>query len=349
MLQGVGAALVTPASLTLIREAYRDGPARARAIGHWALGGAIAAAAGPVLGGLLTALNWRLIFLVNLPVGIAALLVLRRVALSPRRAVRFDWAGQVSALVALSAVTFAVIEGAQWGYSSPAVLVAAAIAVAAGVVFVTSQLRGRHPMVPPALFASSTVRVMVMVTFVTMGGFYGVVFVQSLYFQELRGATPWVTGLMFLPMTASVAVLNPFIPRLASRVGPVVVIAGGQVVMVAGLIGLVMLPVTVPLWWVALMMAPVGLGGAFTVPPVAALFLDHVPVERAGTASGVLNTSRQVGGSLGVAVIGAIIATQSTFLDGLRIGLLVAAVAVLAAAGATLALGRRARRRNRDH
>ncbi|MGK5677882.1 MFS transporter [Actinoplanes sp. URMC 104] len=330
VLQGIGAALVTPTSLALIRAAYHDSGARARAIAYWAMGGSIAAAAGPVLGGALTQLDWRLIFFLNLPVGVVAVLVLRRTADSPRTVVPFDWTGQAAAVLTLGALTYGIIERA-----GPVPFV---VAVLAGAVFVTAQARGRHPMVPLDLFRSRVVSVALTVGFLNMAAFYGVVFLQSLYFQQLRGASPFVTGLLFLPMTGLVAVLSPVSARAARRFGPAVPVVGGQVVMAAGLLGLVLLPADVPLLLVAAVMVLVGVGGSFTVPPTTALILDSVPHDRAGTASGVFNTFRQMGGSLGVAAFGAVVAGQTEFLNGLHISLTVTAALVLLTAVASSAL-----------
>ncbi|PWU47367.1 MFS transporter [Micromonospora globispora] len=338
VVQGVGAALVTPTSLALIRAAYHDSAARARAIAYWAMGGSIAAAAGPVLGGALTQLDWRLIFFLNLPVGVVAVLVLRGAADSPRHDAPFDWTGQVAAVVALAGLTYAVIEGGNLGYGNRRILAAFAVAVVAAVVFLAAQARGRHPMVPLDLFRSRTVSVALIVSFLGMVGFYGVVFLQSLYFQQLRGASPFVTGLLFLPMTALVAILNPLAARTAVRLGPAAPIIGGQLVMAAGLAGLVLLPADAPVLLVAAAMVPVGVGGSFTVPPITALILDSVPHHRAGTASGVFNTFRQLGGSFGVAVYGAVVASQATFLHGLHLSLTATAVLLLLTATASLAL-----------
>jgi len=338
VLQGIGAALVTPTSLALIRAAYHEPAARARAIAYWALGGSIAAAAGPVLGGALTQLDWRLIFFLNLPVGIVAMLALRRAADSPRNAVPFDGIGQVTAVLALGALTYTVIEGADLGYDSPRILAAFALTVVAGAVFLTAQVRGRHPMVPLDLFRSRTISVALAVGFLGMLGFYGVVFLQSLYFQQVRGATPFSTGLLFLPMTALVAVVSPLAARTATRFGPAVPIIGGQLLMAAGLIGLVLLPADAPMLLVAAVMVPVGVGGSFTVPPITSLILDSVPAHRAGTASGVFNTFRQLGGSLGVAGYGAVVASQGRFLSGLHLSLTATAILVILTAAASLTL-----------
>ncbi|WP_284989567.1 MFS transporter [Arthrobacter sp. efr-133-TYG-120] len=301
VLQGIGAAMITPTSLALIREAFHDPARRGRAIVYWGLGGSVAAAAGPVLGGILTQLDWRLIFFVNLPVGVAALLVLSRVAPSPH------------------------------------ILLTFAICVASAAVFVAAQARGSHPMIPLDLFRSRAVSTALIVAGVTMAAFYGVVFLQSLYFQQERGASALETGLLFLPMTGLVALLNPLVARFAERFGRIVAIVSGQLLMAAGLASLCLLPGNAPTLLVAFLMVPVGVGGSFTVPPIIALILDHLPAELAGTASGAVNTARQLGGSLGVAIFGAALAGQD-FMAGLRINLSITALLLLVLVAVSLPL-----------
>jgi MFS transporter, DHA2 family, methylenomycin A resistance protein len=337
ILQGIGAAMITPSSLALIREAYRDTAQRGRAIVYWGLGGSVAAAAGPVLGGVLTQIDWRLIFFVNLPVGAAALFVLSRVAPSPRRPMPFDWLGQMTAVLALASLTYGIIEGVEVGYGSPEILTLFAVFAASAAAFLLAQARGRHPMVPLDLFRSRAVSTTLAIAVVTMAAFYGVVFLQSLYFQQLRGATALETGLLFLPMTGLVALLNPLAARLMLRYGSVAMIAAGQLLMAVGLACLWLLPTGAPVLEVALAMVPVGVGGSFTVPPIIALVMDHVPEERAGTASGVINTARQVGGSLGVAIYGALLAGND-FMAGLHVGLGTTAVVLLILVAASLPL-----------
>jgi MFS transporter, DHA2 family, methylenomycin A resistance protein len=325
VVQGVGAAFITPTSLALIRAAYTDDVARGRAIAYWALGGSVAAAAGPVVGGLLTQVDWRLIFFVNLPVGVAALLVLTLVSRSATRPARFDWVGQVTAVLALGGVTFGIIEGGASGFGAPSVLAAFALAILAGIGFVVSQARGRNPMIPLSLFRSRSMTTGLSAAFVTMAAFYGVVFLQSLYFQEVRGLSALETGLLFLPMTGMVAALNPLVARVMERVGFITTTVVGIVVMLAGLVGLSLLSTSAPVWVVSLVMVPIGVGGSFTVPPLTALLLNQVPADRAGTAGGLLNTARQMGGSLGVAVFGAVLATGASFMSGGRLDLRVTA------------------------
>jgi DHA2 family methylenomycin A resistance protein-like MFS transporter len=325
VVQGIGAALITPTSLALIRAAYTDEVSRGRAIAYWALGGSVAAAAGPVVGGLLTQVDWRLIFFVNLPVGAAALVVLTRVAQSATQAARFDWLGQATAVLALGGLTFGIIEGGASGYGAAYVLAAFGVAIVAAVAFVVSQAHGRNPMVPLSLFRSRSMTTGLSAAFVTMAAFYGVVFLQSLYFQQERGLSALETGLLFLPMTGMVAALNPLVARVMERVGFITTTIVGIVIMLAGLVALSLLSMSAPVWAVALAMVPVGVGGSFTVPPLTALLLNQVSGDRAGLASGLLNTARQLGGSLGVAVFGAVVATEASVVSGARLDLRVTA------------------------
>jgi len=335
--QGVGAALVTPTSLSLVREAFEDAQERARAIALWAVGGSVAAAAGPLLGGVLVQANWRLIFFINVPVGAVALAALARAADSPRRPARFDVPGQVAAVLALGGLTYGCIEGGSTGGAAPVI---AAFAVAAGAfgAFLAVQARSSHPMVPLVLFRSRPVAVTLAVAFITMAGFYGMVFLQSLYFQQQRGHSALVTGLLFLPMTALVAVLSYLAPRIAGRFGRLVPIVAGQLSMTGGLLVLAVLPADAPVLLVALVMIFVGGGGGLTVPPIAALIFDNAPARLAGTASGVLNTFRQMGGSLGVAVFGAVVDASTHFASGLRTDFVATAVLVGLAALLSLTL-----------
>jgi DHA2 family methylenomycin A resistance protein-like MFS transporter len=179
------AAVMLPASLALIREAYSDAVQRARAIAVWAVGGAVASAAGPAVGGFLTLLSWRMIFFINLPVGLVALSLLFRIPRSPRRTVPFDWAGQVAAVVGMGALTYSLIEGGATGFGAPLILGALVVAVVALVTFLLAQARGTHPMAPLELFRSREVAISMSVGFAFMVGFYGLVFLLSLYFQEL--------------------------------------------------------------------------------------------------------------------------------------------------------------------
>lgn len=308
--QGAGAAMMTPASLALISDVYPDRTEKARAIGLWAVGGAVASASGPLIGGALTALSWRLIFLINLPVGAVALWLLAGAPSSRRRATPFDWPGQGAALIGLTALTFGLIEAGDIGFGSPAVVVSLAVAAAAAVCGLVLQARSEHPAVPLELFRPRAAATPVAIGFTFMVGFYGMVFLMSLFLQERRGLSVFATGLAFVPVTAFSVFMPVVAARLAERVGAWVPITIGQAAMAAGLLGLSGLAHTASVPMLIALMVPVGLGAGMAMPSATSLLLNTVPEARSGIASGVLNTSRQVGGALAIAAFGALVAAH---------------------------------------
>jgi MFS transporter, DHA2 family, methylenomycin A resistance protein len=333
--QGGAAAVLLPSSMALVRQAYADPTRRARAIAMWAMGAAVATSSGPVLGGLLSLVSWRLIFAVNVPVGAVALVLLAVAERSPHRKVPFDWVGQLTAVLAMGGLTYGAIEAGADGFGASRVVAAFVAAALALAAFLAAQARGAHPMVPLELFRSRTVSVAVAVGFAFMIGFYGLLFVVSLCLQQLRGLSALATGMVFLPMMLVGAVVTPFSARLVERLGARVLIGAGLVLMTAGLAVLAVVASSMPIWVLAGLMVLVGLAGPLVMPPVMAVLLNSVPGHRAGTASGVFNTSRQVGGALAVAVFGALLAHPGTFVAGLRTSLLLAAGVALAAAAAS--------------
>ncbi|MFD7641633.1 MFS transporter [Kitasatospora sp. NPDC059795] len=334
LVQGAGAAVMMPATLALIREAFPDADRRTRALALWAVGGSVGSAAGPLVGGALAGWDWRWIFFINLPVGLVALVLLGRAPSSPRREVPFDVVGQVAAVAALGALTYALIEGGQAGFASARIVAALVLAVAAAAVFLVRQARGRAPMMPLDLFRSRPVVAALAAGFALNVGFYGVTFLFSLYFQTFRGMSAAVTGLLFLPMTLQSVGVSFVSAAATRRFGAKATMVAGQVVMGAGLLVLCLLPATVPVWAVAVLLMPVSFGGTLAVPAMTGLMLSSVPAERAGLASGVLNTFRQVGGAVAVAVYGALV-TAGSFTAGMRTGLIAAAILL----AATAALG----------
>ncbi|WP_246036608.1 MFS transporter [Sinomonas susongensis] len=332
-LQGAGAAVMMPSSMALIGHAFPDPIRRARAVAVWAMGGAIASTSGPVIGGLLNLVSWRLIFLINLPAGIVALILLARASPSPRREAPFDWAGQTTAVLAMGGITYGVIEAGTLGLAAPQVIAALAVGVAALVAFAFVQARVRHPMVPRELVRSRAVAVASAAGFAFMVGNYGLPFVMSLYLQQHRGLTSFETGTVFLPMMLIGFVLTPFVARIAERFGAKPLIALGFLSMAAGLVAIALLPSDAPVWVISGLMVLVGLCGPLVVPPISGVLLNSVPRHLSGTASGVFHASRQVGGALAVAVFGALLADPAHFQAGVTSSLVgAAAVGLLAAA-----------------
>ncbi|MFD6553178.1 MFS transporter [Streptomyces sp. NPDC058398] len=331
--QGGAAAIVMPASLALIRHSYDDARARARAIALWTVGGSVAMAAGPVLGGLLTdSAGWRAVFLLNLPVGAVILGLLVRVPRSTRRPAAVDVGGQLTAVLALAGLAFAVIEGGHLGWTSGPVTAAAALAVTSGGAFVMAEARHRRPMVPLGMLTDRRVAVPLAVGFAVNAAFYGGIFLLGLYYQRLRGMPAIEAGLMFVPMSAVVTVTNLVSPRLAERIGRRPVIVAGQAIFTGAMLALLPLTAHTPVWLVLVLLLPLSIGGALVVPALTALLMDAVPGERAGTASGLLNSLRQTGGALAVALFGGLLAgSDGDFsLPGMRVGLLAVAALLIA-------------------
>jgi DHA2 family methylenomycin A resistance protein-like MFS transporter len=328
-IQGAGAAVLLPASMALIREAFPDGRRRARALGVWAVGGAVAALVGQPLGGLLTTVDWRLVFLVNLPVGVGMVVFLLTVATSPTRPASFDWAGQILAIVALTGLVYGLIAGGHAGFASPAVIVTLVVACLAIVAFVIVQARVDHPMMPLGLFRSKGFRIALSVGFAFMVGNYGNVFTTSIFLQQYLGLSPLHAGLVYIPSAVFAITGNLASGPITNRFGPRVPVVAGQLLMVIGLaaqLATIHLK-SVPL--VALCVIPIGAGGALAMPAVTSVVLDGVDPHQAGTASAVFNTFRQVGGAVAVAVFGSLIAASKTFLPGVRVSLAIAAVLLL--------------------
>ena len=317
-LQGIAAAVVLPASLSLVRQAYAEPVKRARAVATWAAGGAVAVALGPVAGGALTTIwDWRGIFFINLPLGAVALSLLIRAPRSERRPAPLDLPGQLLAVITLTAVTFAVIEGGATG------IVALLVAILAGALFVRVELRQSHPVVPFGLFRSRTVSVAVAAGIACSVAFFGLVFLFSLFFQQVQGRSALYAGLMFLPMTGLIPLTNIVAGRLAARYGARLPMLAGQLLAALGALVLLYVDAGTPPLLVAVLLVPMALGCALTVPPLTAVMMDAVAAERAGLAAGVLNAARQVAGGLGIAVFGALVSAD--FTAGLRESLAISA------------------------
>ncbi|MEV1020266.1 MFS transporter [Streptomyces sp. NPDC050264] len=336
VVQGGAAAILMPASLALIRQAYDDARRRARAIALWTVGGSVAMAAGPVLGGVLTeTVGWRAVFFLNLPVGAAILTLLLKVAPSPRRPAPLDVPGQITAVVTLAGLTFAVIEGGHAGWTSAPVLASAALAVVGAIAFYVTEKRHRAPMVPLPMLRRRTVSVSLAVGFAINVAFYGLVFMLGLYLQQERGMSALTAGLVFVPLAAIITTTNLVSPRMAERFGRRPVIVLGQLVLALAMFVLLPLDAGTPMWLVILLLVPTGLGGAFAIPAVTAMLMDSVPGPRVGTASGLLNAFRQTGGALAVALFGTLVSDGGAVfsLAGMRVSLVVAGVLLCGTAG----------------
>lgn len=342
--QGATAALMLPASMTLIREAFPDPQARARALGVWAAGGAVASAAGPVLGGALSAWDWRLIFAVNVPVCAVMLVVATRVPRSPRRTVPFDWPGQLLALIALGSIVFGLIEGGAIGYGHPLIVTLLVVGAAALGLFLMVQARVAHPMMPLGLFRAAPMRVAMFGGFAFIYAWFGSVFVTSLYLQQELRIAPALAGVVFLPGAVVAFFGNLVSGPLANRYGPRVPLVVGMVSLVVGLAALALSAGLGSVVLVAVTIALIGGGGSVAMPPLAGVVLEHAPDGQAGVASAVSNTFRQIGGALAIALFGVLVDQDWGFRPGMQLSLATAAALALVCLIASRALaGRRER------
>jgi len=344
---GVGAAALVPASLTLLTHAYPDPVRRAKAVGIWAAISASAFAAGPVLGGLLIdAVGWRLVFAINLPFAAAiGALLWRGVAETPRTPARgLDLAGQATAIIALAALTFALIESRSLGWGSPLVAGGLLVAVVAGVAFIAVERRGRAPMLPLELFSSRAFSASTAAGALVSFAVYGQLFLLSLYFQDVRGLTALQTGLAFLPQPVVFALAGIPSGRLVARIGPRWPLAIGGAMAAAGAVLLLGTTAGTPYWHLLVGLVLFGGGAGAAIPALTAAVVSAAPPAQVGVAAAALNASRQTGGVLGVAVLGGMAHAGPQFVSGLHAGLAIGAGALAATAVLGLSLGVRRRR-----
>ncbi len=309
VVQGVGAALMMPGTLSIITDAF---PAheRGKAMGTWAGVSALALAVGPVLGGFLTEhVSWRAIFYINIPVAVGAVFAtLFAVRESRDTSVGrdVDYAGVAVLTAGLTALVLALVEGNAWGWGSPqviALLVGAAVALPA---FVLVENRVKAPMVQFDLLSDRNFLASVMVALIITFAMMGVFFFLALYMQDILHYSPLEAGVRFLPSTLMIVGVAPVAGRLSDRFGPRWLIAGGLLIVAASLFSFSRIAVDSSYLDLLPGFMLLGIGVAMTMSPMTSAAMNAVPVQKAGIASGVLSMFRMVGGSLGIAVTGAI-------------------------------------------
>lgn len=335
LLLGGAGALLLPSSLAIITRAYTDPARRAQAIGAWAAITGAALAAGPVVGGILSdTVGWRAIFLVNVPLALISLAITVPMAPETQRKQRsgLDLGGQISAIVALAALVFALIEGPASGWTAPMVLGAFALALIALVVFIAAEIReGDAAMLPPRMFRDRGFSAALIAGALANFGLSGLLFVLSLFFQESRGYSSLAAGLAFLPLTVPTAINPIFTGRLVGRIGPRRPATTGFILMGAG--ALVQVPFTgnsaADIAATVIGLLAFGTGVSFALPALVAGVASTVPQDLAGIGAGALNSSRQVGASLGVAVLGVALSMAKSTGAGTRYALVAGAVILL--------------------
>jgi DHA2 family methylenomycin A resistance protein-like MFS transporter len=344
VLQGVGAALLLPGTLAVITNAHPDRGEQARAIGAWAAVSGVALPAGPLIGGLLVdTLGWRSVFLVNLPVAAIGLPVTLRFVResSDPAGRRLDAPGLLLGALALASITFAFIEAGDAGFRSPLVPGAFAAALLLAAAFVLVERRRRSPLLPIALFRSRVFSAANAAAGAMNLSALGMIFVLTLYLQDVRRLPALVAGLAIVPVFALLIGLAPLGGRLTARLGSRPPMLAGLLVAAAGMLMLTRLDAASP--YPTVLLPPlvlIGAGLGLLTPAVVAAAMRAVDAARAGLASGVNNTARQAGGAIGIATFGALAGAPTdpgAFLAGLHAAALVGAGLYAAAAAATAA------------
>ncbi len=327
IIQGLGAALLIPASLALIAHAYPERAERTRAVAAWGASAGAAFASGPVIGGILVnQLGWRAIFFVNLPVGVIAIILLVRYATETATSPRdVDILGQLLGIVVLGGVAFGITEAGAHGWGSLVVIVPLFAALVGLIAFVVTERKVVLPLLPPSLLSHRDFSAAVGVGLLLNFGIYGQVFVLSLYFQQMRHFSALSTGLMLLPFAALTMILPPATGRLAARFGPRYIMILGQVLAATGTAILALASLHTAYILIVPGLVLLGIGMAGTQPSMTAAAMLAAPREYAGIASGVLNAARQVGGVVGVALFGTLIADKVHFITGMHTAMGIAA------------------------
>jgi EmrB/QacA subfamily drug resistance transporter len=339
VVQGLGGALMNPATLSIITATFPPRE-RGKAIGIWAGVSGMALAIGPLVGGLLTEhVNWNWIFFINVPVGIAGLFAIPLFIDESRdtsHEQRLDLPGLATSAVGLFALTYAFIEANNYGWGSSRILGAFAVAAVMIVVFVVLEGRQRVPMLELALFRNRTFSgangAMLFVGLAMFGTFFYV----SLYMQNVLHYSPVEAGASFLPMTLLIILIAPRAGALTDKVGSRWLVGFGMTLLAVMLFYYSQLGANESFWAILPGLLIGGIGMGSTMTPVTAAAMSAVAVDKAGVGSAVLNSARQVGGSLGIAVMGAIVASASDFLTGFHDSLKVGALLCLVGAGVSV-------------
>ena len=356
--QGVGAALMMPATLSIISATFAVRE-RGMAIGIWAGVSAMALAIGPLLGGVITEhISWNWIFYVNVPIGIAGVVAAILVVPESRdtsREQRLDLPGVLTSGIGLLAIVYALIEANQYGWTSARILCLLVIGAVALAAFVLLEQHQRLPMLDLSLFRSGTFAGANLVAILVTLAMFGIFVFFPIYMQTFLGWSPIQAGAALLPWTLMIVVFAPIAGKLSDRVGSRWLMAGGMSVVAVCCLLLSTVTLHSGFWNMVPAFLLGGLGMSFVMTPMSAAAMGAAPVDKAGVASGVLNTFRQVGVALGIGVTGAIVADRAAaatrggatpaeaFVHGLTFGMRVSAAICFGGAIAAAILVRRYR------
>ncbi len=309
LLQAVGGSMMNPVALSIVSQIFTGRVERARALGIWGSVVGIAMSLGPIVGGLLIeTVGWRAVFWINLPI-CAAAIILTAVFVPETKSTtmrNIDPIGQVLAVLFLFGIVFALIEGPGLGWTHPLTLTAAVVAVVAFVLFLRYEARRRDPFIDLRFFRSIPFSAATVTAVSAFAGWGAFLFMMSLYLQGERGYSAMDTGLIYLPIAIGALLFSPLSGRLVGRFGarPSLLIAGVLITVASAMLSF--LTATTPVWELLVVFAVFGIGFSMVNAPITNAAVSGMPLERAGAASAVTSTSRQIGVSIGVALCGSV-------------------------------------------
>src|SRR5215831_8882843 len=332
--QAIGGSMLNPVALSIIANAFTDDRERARALGVWGAVFGLSMALGPVLGGVLVAtVGWRGIFWVNIPVGIAAIVLTALVVPESRaaRPRRVDPAGQILIIAMLASLTYAIIEGPHLGWGSAAIAGLFALAALAAAALGIYEPPRDEPLLDLRFFRSAPFTGAVLIAISAFSALAGFLFLNTLYLQDVRQLSALHAGLYTLPMAAMTVLLAPLSGRITGQRGPRLPLLVAGVMMTAGALLMWGVTATTPVAWLLVAYLAFGIGNGLVNPPISNTAVSGMPRAQAGVAAAVASTSRQIGGSLGVALTGSAVASalngplRSGFVPASRAGWLITA------------------------
>ena len=321
MVQALGGSMLNPVAMSIIANTFTDARERARAIGIWGAVFGLSMALGPVIGGALVAsVGWRSIFWVNIPVGIAAIILTALMVPESRAAHprRVDPVGQVLIIVMLASLTYAIIEGPRLGWGSAAILGLFAVSAIAAAGLAIYEPRREEPLLDLRFFRSAPFSGAVVIAIGAFSALGGFLFLNTLYLQDVRQLSALHAGLYTLPMAAMTVLAAPLAGRITGQRGPRVPLLVAGVAMTGSALLLSGVTAATSAGWLILAYVAFGIGNGMVNPPIGNTAVSGMPVAQAGVAAAVASTSRQVGSSLGVALAGS--AVTSALHGSLRTG-----------------------------
>ena len=343
LLQGVSGALLLPSSLALITQLYTEPEKKVQAIGIWAALGGIACASGPFLGGLLTSLfSWRMIFLVNVLIGLAAFFLIAgnmRHYKPSANPIYFDLFGQITGFIAIISLAFVLIEVSNYSWNNPLIIFSLLFSILSTLLFLWIEHHAKHPMLPLTLFQNKVTTMAIIAGLTLNLVFYGQLFMLPFYFENIRHYSVFMTGVAILPLPGLALIGSYLGGKLTAKMGAAKVISTGFFIAALGFFALLPIEKTIPNYlWIMIPFLAIGFGVSFTTPAMTFAAINSAGDHQTGIAAAVLNTGNQVGSLIGVAVFGTIAAIHKDFISAIHVTLFIAGMLFTLTAFLTLLL-----------